>query len=86
MADFLRIAAVVREPLQVGDQDKLLVVMLQRDALAQRADVVAKMKLAGRAVGRSPVRMVCGWFIRDSLSDCSAERRPENTKAAFRRL
>lgn len=82
MADFLRIAAVVREPLQVGDQDKLLVVMLQRDALAQRADVVAKMKLAGRA----PVRMVCGWFIRDSLSDCSAERRPENTKAAFRRL
>ena len=50
MADFLRIAAVVREPLQVGDQDKLLVVMLQRDALAQRADVVAKMKLAGRAV------------------------------------
>ncbi|MDZ1395506.1 hypothetical protein M2X31_25815 [Klebsiella pneumoniae] len=50
VADFLRIAAVVREPLQVGDQDKLLVVMLQRDALAQRPDVVAKMKLAGRAV------------------------------------
>ncbi len=56
MADFLRIAAVVREPLQVGDQDKLLVVMLQRDALAQRADVVAKMKLAGRAVAGE-------WFV-----------------------
>jgi hypothetical protein len=81
VADFCGLTAVVREPLQVGDQDKLLVVMLQRDALAQRADVVAKMNWP---VGRSPVRMVCGWFIRDSLSDCSAERRPE--KAAFRRL
>ena len=49
MANFLRIAAVVREPLQVGDQDKLLVVMLQRDALAQRAVVVARLPLAGRA-------------------------------------
>lgn len=43
VANFLRIAAVVSEPLQVGDQDKLLVVVLQRDALAQRADVMAKM-------------------------------------------
>jgi hypothetical protein len=78
----LRVAAVVGEPLQVGDQDKLLVVVLQRDALAQ-ADVVAEMQLAGGAVaGEDGLR----WFIRDSLSDCSAERRPENTKAAFRRL
>ena len=43
VADFLRVAAVIGEPLQVGDQDKLLVVVLQRDALAQRADVMAKM-------------------------------------------
>ena len=50
VADFLRVAAVIGEPLQVGDQDKLLVVVLQRDALAQRADVVAKMQLAGRPV------------------------------------
>ncbi|MEH3430778.1 hypothetical protein POV23_02165 [Klebsiella pneumoniae] len=43
MANFLRVAAVIGESLQVGDQDKLLVVVLQRDALAQRTDVVAKM-------------------------------------------
>ena len=59
MADFLRVAAVIGEPLQVGDQDKLLVVVLQRDALAQRADVVAKMQLAGRPVASEDgLRMV----------------------------
>ena len=43
VADFLRVAAVIGEPLQVGDQDKLLVVVLLRDALAQLADVMATM-------------------------------------------
>ena len=43
VADFLRIAAVVGQPLQVGNQDKLLVFMLKLNALAQRTGIVSKM-------------------------------------------
>ena len=50
IADLLRVAAVVCQPLQVGDQHILVVRLLKGHALAQRPDVVAKMQRAGRAI------------------------------------
>ena len=49
-ADFLRIAAVVGQSLEIRDEDKLLVVMLELHALAQGTDVVSEVQLAGRTV------------------------------------
>ncbi|MNR44495.1 hypothetical protein D3C85_1632460 [compost metagenome] len=40
-ADFLRIVAVIGQPLQVRDQHRLLMLLLQLNALAQGSDVVA---------------------------------------------
>ena len=50
LADLLRVAAVVGQPLQVGNQYKLAVRLLERHALAQRSDIVAKVQRAGWAV------------------------------------
>lgn len=50
VADFLRVAAVVGQPLEVGNQHKLAVSLLERHALAQRADEVAEVQRAGWAV------------------------------------
>ncbi|MNP59128.1 hypothetical protein D3C76_1541010 [compost metagenome] len=50
IADFLRVATVIRQALQVGDQYKLLIILLERDALAQRSDIVAKMQRASRTI------------------------------------
>ena len=49
-ADFLRVAAVVGQTLEIRDEDKLLVVVLEQHALAQGTDVVAEVQLAGRTV------------------------------------
>lgn len=48
--DTPRIVGVVGERLRVGDQDELLVVVLERDAVAQAAAIVAEMERAGRAI------------------------------------
>ncbi|MNN74408.1 hypothetical protein D3C81_1906060 [compost metagenome] len=50
VAYFLRVPAVIRQALQVCDQHKLLIVVLQRNTLAQRSDIVAKMQRASRTV------------------------------------
>ena len=50
VADLLRVAAVVGQPLQVGNQHKLVVRLLQRHALAQRSDEVAEVQRAGWAI------------------------------------
>jgi len=50
IADFLRIAAVIGQALQVGDQNILLIFMLQGHALAQRTDIMAEMQRAGRTI------------------------------------
>jgi hypothetical protein len=42
--------AVVGERLQVGNEDCLIVVVLERDARAKRAGVVAEVKRSGRAI------------------------------------
>ncbi|MNT69796.1 hypothetical protein D3C72_2081380 [compost metagenome] len=50
VADFLRIAAVIGQTLQVGDQNILLIVVLQCHALAQRAHKMAEMQRAGGTI------------------------------------
>ena len=47
VANFLRVAAVVGQALQVGNQHKLVVRVLERHALAQRSDEMAKVQRAG---------------------------------------
>ena len=49
-ADFLWVTAVVGQSLQVRDEDKLLMVVLEQHALAQGTNVVAEVQLAGRTV------------------------------------
>ncbi len=69
VADLLRVAAVVGQPLQVGNQHKLVVRLLQRHALAQRSDEVAKVQRAGWAVaGEDGLRV-----HKDSLT-CSCRK------------
>jgi hypothetical protein len=64
LSRILRVTAVVGQPLQVGNQHKLIVRLLQRHALAQGTDVVTKMQWASRTVAGED----SGWGVhKDSL-------------------
>lgn len=48
--DLGRIMGVVGQRLGVGHQNELMVIALQRDAIAQRADIMAEVKRPGGAI------------------------------------
>jgi hypothetical protein len=69
LSRILRVAAVVGQPLQVGNQHKLAVRLLERHALAQRSDEVAEVQRAGWAVAGED-----GWCVHKDSLMCSCRK------------